>query len=69
MTKQSFGQRLVVARVLYRYAEQHAGLDLNKNVVTALERWIGDKPQRAAHGSSVSGAAARLGHRPATRHV
>jgi hypothetical protein len=43
MTKLSFGQKLVVARVLNRYVEQGAYVDYNKSVLVALEKWIGQK--------------------------
>jgi len=45
MTKQSFEQRLVVARVLNRYVQQRAQLDWNKAVLAALEKWIDKKPK------------------------
>lgn len=40
MNKQSFEQRIVVARVLSRYAAEHTRIDWNRPVLAALEKWI-----------------------------
>ena len=43
MRKQSIEERIVVMRVLNRYAAHHGDEDWNKPVVAALEKWIGKK--------------------------
>ena len=49
MTRQTFEQRLVVARVLNRYVRQRVQVDWNRAVLAALEKWIGKKQKRIAH--------------------
>ena len=55
MTKQSSEKRIVVARVLNRYATAPCTLvDWNKPVVTALEEWIDCGPKVLLTGSMAS---------------
>jgi hypothetical protein len=48
MRKQSTEERIVVMRVLNRYAAHHGEDDWNKPVVAALEKWIGTKSKAIA---------------------
>ena len=48
MTKLLLEKRLVVARVLTRYVDQHTDTDGNEAVLAALEKWIDLKPTRIA---------------------
>ncbi len=48
MRKQSIEERIVVMRVLNRYAAHHGEEDWNKPVVAALEKWIGKRFKRVA---------------------
>ena len=48
VTKLLLEKRLVVARVLTRYVDQHTDTDGNEAVLAALEKWIDLKPTRIA---------------------
>jgi len=50
MTRQSFEQRIVVMRVLIRYATAYTQIDWNDPVVAALEKWIQEDRDQACFG-------------------
>ncbi|HUZ17355.1 MAG TPA: hypothetical protein VMV68_03135 [Spirochaetia bacterium] len=46
MTKQSFEQRLIIARIMNRHVAQHESTSLDRPVFAALEKWIEASPRR-----------------------